>query len=48
VNLLLIGRIVHLVGAGRIMSLGVTENIVHLMFEVMLPMVVAGVKEDIK
>jgi hypothetical protein len=26
----------------------VTENIVHLMFEVMLTMVVAGVKEDIK
>jgi hypothetical protein len=44
-NLLVKGRIVHLIGAGRSVHLVVTENIVNLLFTVMLTMIVAGVKK---
>lgn len=46
--MLVIGSIVHLADAGTIMHLVVIENIVHLVFAVMLTMIIAGVKEDIK
>jgi len=48
VNLLVLGRIVGVAGAGRIVCLVVTENIVHLVAAVTLTMVLAGVKEDFK
>jgi len=47
VNLLVLGRIVGVAGAGRIVFLVVTENIVHLVAAVTLRMVLADVKEDI-
>ena len=47
-NLLVLGRIVDVAGAGRIVCLAVTDNTVHLVAAVTLRMVLAGVKEDIK
>ena len=47
-NLLVLGKIVGVAGAGRIVCLVVTENIVHLVVAVTLTMVLAGVKENIK
>jgi len=46
--LLVLGRIVGVAGAGRIVCLVVTENTVHLVAAVMLTLVLEGVKEDIK
>jgi hypothetical protein len=47
-NLLVLGRIVRVAGAGRIVRLVITENIVHSVAAVTLTMVLAGAKEDIK
>jgi glutamine synthetase len=48
VNLLVVGRIVGVAGAGRMVRFVDTENNVHLEVAVTLTMVLAGFKEDIK
>jgi len=47
VNLLVLGRVVREAGAGRIVRLVDTENIVLSVAAVTLKIVLAGVKEDI-